>query len=100
MAGLKGKPVSRTPRANQASKPESAPVFLRIVSGAEPATYCCAFMVPHYAYQAPFGGAYYFRPYVAQHIGRQADFVGTWSGDRSNPYDNRFLQAIYGPAGE
>lgn len=57
-------------------------------------------MYPHYAYQAPYGGAYYFRPYMAEHIGRQAEIAGGWSGDRSNPYDNRFLQAIYGPGGD
>ncbi|WP_254512712.1 hypothetical protein [Anatilimnocola floriformis] len=52
-------------------------------------------MYPHHAYQAPYGGAYYFRPYQAQHIGRQAEIIGNWGGDRANPYDNRFLQAIY-----
>lgn len=52
-------------------------------------------MIPHYAYKAPYEGSYYFRPYVAQQIGKQADIVGGWGLDRANPYDNRFLQAIY-----
>lgn len=57
-------------------------------------------MYPRHAYQSPYGGAYYFRPYVAEQIGRQADIVGGWGGDRTNPYDNRFLQAIYAPRNE
>jgi hypothetical protein len=57
-------------------------------------------MVPHYAYQAPYGTSYYFLPYMPQKIGEQAEQAGAWSGDRFNPYDNRFLQAIYGPVGE
>lgn len=57
-------------------------------------------MFPRHEYQAPHGSAYYFRPYMAEHIGRQADIVGGWGGDRTNPYDNRFLQAIYAPRSE
>ncbi len=57
-------------------------------------------MFPHYEYQAPHGGAYYFRPYMAEHTGPQSDVVGGWGGDPANPYDNRFLQAIYAPRSE
>jgi hypothetical protein len=57
-------------------------------------------MFPRHAYQAPYGGAYYFRPYMVEQIGRQADIVAGWGGDRTNPYDNRFLQAIYPPRSE
>ena|GEM_PF-6554767 len=54
-------------------------------------------MHAHQAYVAPHGGSYYFRPYMVDHIGRQAGIVGNWGGDRRNPCDNRFLQALYPP---
>ena len=57
-------------------------------------------MYPHLSYSAPYGGSYYFRPYQAAHIGQQAELVGNRGGDRRNPYDNRFLQAIYPQPGE
>lgn len=52
-------------------------------------------MAPHCAYQSPYGGAYYFRPYMAEHIRKQAGLMGNWTGNSANPYDNRFLQAVY-----
>jgi hypothetical protein len=57
---------------------------------------CRACQLPqHFPFRAPYQGAYYFRPYQFNEIPPQQAIYRTWTGNDHNPYDNRFLQAVY-----
>ena len=50
---------------------------------------------PHLPFEVPYAAAYYFRPYEFTEIPPQQAFAQAWTGSKSNPYDNRFLQRVY-----
>ena len=56
---------------------------------------CAGDMPPHYAYYPEMHGYYYFRPYNYVHVPQQQEFVGSYGGDRRDPYSNELFKVIY-----
>jgi hypothetical protein len=52
-------------------------------------------MPPHYPYYPEMHGYYYFRPYNYVHVPQQQEFVGSFGGDRRDPYSNELFKVIY-----
>jgi hypothetical protein len=52
-------------------------------------------MPQHYPYFPEMHGYYYFRPYNYVHVPQQQEFVGSYGGDRRDPYSNELFKVIY-----
>jgi hypothetical protein len=52
-------------------------------------------MPPHYPYYPEMHGYYYFRPYNYVHVPQQQEFVGSYGGDRRDPYSHELFKVIY-----